>query len=68
MYQLFITLFVALVLVVPEAAYAYIGPGASKSAQGTVLILGGLVLLAIVALLWYPLKRLFGRNKDSEDS
>ena len=27
--------------------------------------LGGAVLLAIVGFLWYPLKRLLGRNKSA---
>ena len=52
-----------IVLVLPQAAQAYIGPGAGLSAIGTVLALLGAVLVAIVGFVWYPLKRLLGRRK-----
>jgi hypothetical protein len=44
--------------VLPDAALAYVGPGAGLSAIGTLVALVGAVLLAIVGFLWYPLKRL----------
>lgn len=53
----------ALVLVlVPEVAAAYVGPGAGLTAIGTVLALIGAVFLAIVGFVWYPVKRLLGRS------
>lgn len=53
----------ALVLVlVPEVAAAYVGPGAGLTAIGTVLALIGAVFLAIVGFIWYPVKRLLGRS------
>ncbi len=48
----------AFVVAVPEPALAYIGPGISA---GTVAVIIGLicsVLLALFAVVWYPLKRL----------
>jgi hypothetical protein len=47
-------------------ALAYIGPRAGLSAIGTVVALVGAVLLAIVGFVWYPLKRLFKRNRKTD--
>jgi hypothetical protein len=47
--------------VMPEAALAYVGPGAGLTAIGTVLALLGAVGLALVGFVWYPLKRLLRR-------
>ena len=47
----------------PQGAEAYIGPGAGIAAIGTVLALVGGVLLAIVAFIWYPIKRLLVKIK-----
>lgn len=49
-------------LLVPGAAAAYVGPGAGLTAIGTVLALIGAVLLAIVGFVWYPVKRLLRRS------
>ena len=43
---------------VPDAAQAYVGPGAGLTAIGSVLALLAAVGLAIVGFIWYPLKRL----------
>ncbi len=41
------------------AAFAYIGPGLGTGAVATVLgVLAGILML-IVGVIWYPLKRLF---------
>jgi hypothetical protein len=56
----------ALVLaLVPEAASAYVGPGAGLTAIGTVLALIAAVFLAIVGFVWYPVKRLLRRSPAS---
>ena len=52
-----------LLLAVPETAMAYIGPGAGIAAIGTVIALIGGILLAIVAFIWYPIKRLLAKIK-----
>ena len=43
---------------------AYVGPGLGLGAIGA--LLGGAlaVLLAIVGLIWYPMKRLLKKNKN----
>jgi uncharacterized membrane protein len=47
-------------------AFAYIGPGAGITAIGTLFALIGAVLLAIVGFIWYPIKRLFQKNKKND--
>lgn len=49
---------IALLLVAPQNAGAYIGPGAGITAIGTVIAFIGAILLAIVGFVWYPIKRL----------
>jgi len=51
------------VVVLPCPALAYIGPGAGLGAIAvTVAFLVGLLLL-VIGLVWYPLKRLLTRKK-----
>lgn len=45
----------------PDAALAYVGPGAGLTAIGTVLALLGALALAVVGFVWYPLKRMLQR-------
>lgn len=54
---------IALTFVAPQVSHAYIGPGAGIAAIGTVLALIGGILLAIVAFIWYPVKRLLAKVK-----
>jgi len=65
----------AMLFVTP--AYAYIGPGAGAGTIAVVLGVLASIFLAFVAILWYPLKRLFkgrkgppkgtaGKESDSE--
>ncbi len=54
---------ITLLLAAPQGAVAYIGPGAGIAAIGTVIALIGGILLAIVAFLWYPIKRLLTKIK-----
>lgn len=46
----------------PEAALAYVGPGAGLTAIGTIFALMGAVVLALVGFVWYPVKRLLKRR------
>ena len=59
---------ISFLILIEEIAYAYIGPGL---ALGTVVISLGLVILLvflIVAILYYPVKRLIikYKNKNKE--
>ena len=44
---------------IPTSAVAYIGPGAGAGAIAIVLGVIASIFLALVAILWYPFKRLF---------
>ena len=52
----------------PAAASAYIGPGAGLGAIGTLFAIIGAVFLAVVGLLWYPLKRMIKGKKSSTEA
>ncbi len=63
------TLFPAVVLTLalalqPVAALAYIGPGVGAGAIAAVLGVLGSIFLAIVAVLYYPIKRLMKGKKS----
>ena len=59
----------ALVLLQPVAAQAYIGPGVGAGAIAAVLGVLGSIFLAIVAVLYYPIKRMMkGRKTKSSGS
>jgi len=51
----------ALALTAPLAAQAYTGPGLGLGAIGVAFGLIGSILLAIVSVVWYPVKRLVRR-------
>jgi uncharacterized membrane protein YhiD involved in acid resistance len=52
-----------IVLATPGTALAYVGPGIGAGALAVVLGVIGSILLAVFAIVWYPLKRLFNRRK-----
>ena len=58
-------LIVCLLMLAPNAAQAYVGPGAGLSAIGSFLAVGAAVLLAIVGFIWYPIKRLLRKVRKA---
>lgn len=48
-------------------ASAYIGPGLGLGALGVILGLLLSIILAIAAIFWYPIKRIFRRKKVAID-
>ncbi|NYT40596.1 hypothetical protein HZY97_07495 [Sphingomonas sp. R-74633] len=52
---------IASILATPVAAQAYTGPGLGLGAVGVALGLVGSILLAIISVVWYPVKRLVRR-------
>lgn len=52
---------IALAISAPLAAQAYTGPGLGLGAVGVALGLVGSILLAILSVVWYPVKRLVRR-------
>lgn len=58
--------FVTLLLILSAApAQAYIGPGMGAGTLAVVFGVIGSIFLAIVALLWYPIKRMMRRMRGS---
>jgi len=59
---------IVLLIIAPNSAIAYIGPGAGITALGTVIAFIFSIFLAIVAFLWYPIKRLLSKIKKKDKS
>lgn len=55
--------FVVLGVLSAVPAQAYIGPGLGAGALGTVIGVLGSILLALFAVLYYPIKRLAKRRR-----
>ena len=47
--------------------FFYIGPGVGLSALGAILAVIGGVAATCFGLIWYPLKRLLGKKKESQE-
>jgi preprotein translocase subunit SecF len=62
MVTVLLTFFIALS---PVCGMAYIGPGLATGTLGVILGVLGSVSIAVFALLWYPLKKLFKKLKKS---
>ncbi len=52
-------IYFALAILVPSIAEAYIGPGMGAGTIGVVLGILASIILGLIAIVWYPLKRLF---------
>ncbi len=50
-----------------DTAAAYVGPGLGLGVIGSVVGVIAAVLLAIVGVIWYPLKRVLKRNKTTAE-
>ncbi len=50
-------------LLAPKLAGAYIVPGAGAGTIAVVLGVFASIFMALIAILWYPLKRLFRKRK-----
>lgn len=51
----------------PLPAFAYVGPGLGLGAIGVIIALLVSIILAVIGLLWYPLKRRLARKKQAAD-
>ena len=47
----------------PSLAQAYIGPGLGLGAIGAIIGVILSIILGLLGLVWYPLKRLFSKNQ-----
>jgi len=52
------------VIAIPVTANAYVGPGAGISAIAAILGVIGAILLALFAIVYYPIKRVIKRRKS----
>jgi len=65
--QLAITaLLLVLIIIFPNYANAYVGPGLGAGTIGVILGIVGSLFIALFAIIWYPLKRLFKKKKESK--
>lgn len=59
-------LLLVLIIIFPNYANAYIGPGLGAGTIGVILGIVGSLFIALFAIIWYPLKRLFKKKKESK--
>jgi hypothetical protein len=61
----FSTLFYSILLkgIIP----AYIGPGTGLTAIGAILAVAVGIAVAIFGFFWYPIKRLLGKGKETQE-
>jgi len=55
-----------LILIMSSTAEAYIGPGLGTGIIGVVLGILVSIFLALTAIIWYPLKRLFKKLSNKQ--
>ncbi|MGB5632771.1 MAG: hypothetical protein WBM44_18495 [Waterburya sp.] len=55
-----------LVVFLQQPALAYVGPGTGIAALGALLAIIAGVIAAIFGFLWYPIKRLLRKRKQTE--
>lgn len=63
-----LSLLLLAVLLIPVQAQAYIGPGLAAGTIAAVLGVIGAVLLAVFAIVYYPVKRMLRRRKPAPKS
>lgn len=61
------TVLVLLLLLTSNIAHAYVGPGLGLGVIGAIFGTILAVFLAIVGVIWYPIKRLFKKRTQSKD-
>ena len=60
-------LFCLTMLVAPQSANAYIGPGLSVGGMVVLLIVLFSILLAFYAIVWFPIKRRLKAKKEAQN-
>lgn len=59
--------FASVLLLLPNIAWAYVGPGAGLTAIGSLVALVLAVIVAIAGFVWYPMKRLIKGSADNAE-
>lgn len=60
-------LLIGMFVLVPDAAYAYGGPGSVISGIGTFLALVAALVASLFGFLWFPLKRLYKKMTADDE-
>ena len=58
---------VLIVMLYSTNVQAYVGPGLGVGVIGAIVGVVGAILMAIIGVFWYPLKRMFGKGDDDEN-
>lgn len=58
---------IGLIVAVPEAAHAYIGPGLGLSVLATIGAIVATLVLFLVSIVYFPIKRLMARKKNKRE-
>ena len=58
--------YILFILLVPQIANAYVGPGLGAGTIGVILGIIGSIFIALFAIIWYPLKRLFKKRRQDK--
>ena len=59
--------FSAVIVPLSTSAFAYIGPGAGLGAVATLVAIVLGLLLLVVGFLWYPLKRMLKKRRQTKN-
>ena len=65
---MFRMILLAWLAVLPSLAPAYVGPGVSVGVIGMILGVLASIVLAVLGIFWYPIKRMLGRGKKDKTS
>lgn len=61
-----LTLLTLFILLAPQIAHAYVGPGLGAGTIGVILGIIGSIFIALFAIIWYPLKRLLKKRRQNK--
>lgn len=65
MRKLSVTALAVMMALAATPAHAYVGPGLGVGVIAVIFGIVGSILLAIVSVLWYPIKRMIGKKPKS---
>ena len=63
----YLILGILLFLLGSNTAFAYVGPGLGLGVIGAIVGVVGAIFLAIIGVFWYPIKRMFKKNRPDDD-
>lgn len=65
-YIMIVRITICICLFFPLNAFAYLGPGMGAGTIGAILGVIGSIFLALFAVVYYPIKRLFKKRKNKQ--